>query len=176
MLTAVFPGPAGAQTVDDLRGPANDTLQRGHGKVQVFVFVRTDCPIANRYAPLLQQMQQKYGQDVMFRLVFPDKNESTEKIRGYLREYKYQVPALRDVNHALVNTAGVKVTPEAAVFNGKGELVYHGRIDNLYEHIGQARHAATTHELAAAIEAARRGVRPAVSTVDGVGCFISDVE
>jgi thiol-disulfide isomerase/thioredoxin len=176
MLAAGFLRAANAQTVEDIREPAKDTLLRGQGKVQVFVFVRTDCPIANRYAPLLQQMQKTYGQDVTFRLVFPDKYESVEKIRGYLREYRYALPALRDVNHALVKKTGAKVTPEAAVFNANGDLIYHGRIDNLYEHLGQARRSATTHELAEAIEAARRGVSPAISTVDSVGCFISDME
>jgi hypothetical protein len=176
LLLAGFPRSACAQTVDDIRGSAADTLLRGQGHVQVFVFVRSDCPIANRYALLVQGMQKTYGPDVTFRLVFPDKHESAETIRGYLREYRYELPALRDVNRALVKRAGAKVTPEAAVFDGKGKLIYHGRIDNLYEHIGQARRAATTHELADAIEAARKGVRPAVASVDGVGCFISDLE
>ena len=69
-----------------------------------------------------------------------------------------------------------KATPEAAVFDTNGELVYHGRIDNLYERLGQSRRAATTHELADAIEAASKGLNPAVATTEAVGCFISDLE
>jgi thiol-disulfide isomerase/thioredoxin len=165
-----------AQSVDDVRGNGGELIARARGKIQVMVFVRTDCPIANRYAPLLQEMQKSYGTNVQFRLVFPDRNESAEKIREYLRDYHYESPALRDVNHALVKIVGAKVTPEVAVFDAQGALLYHGRIDNLYEHLGQARHAATTHELAEALEAARKGVRPAVSNVDAVGCYISDMQ
>jgi thiol-disulfide isomerase/thioredoxin len=164
------------QTVTDIHGSANGILAQGRGKVLVLIFVRTDCPISNRYAPLLQEMNKKYGRQASFQLVFPDRNESTDKIRHYLQVYKYQFPAIRDLEHALVKRIMAKATPEAAVFDAKGELVYHGRIDNLYEHIGQSRRAATTHELADAIEAASKGVSPPVSTTEAVGCFISDLE
>lgn len=175
-LATVFPGAAAGQSVVDLRGSAAEELAKAHGKVLVLIFVRTDCPVSNRYTPLIQQMSRQYGKDAAFRLVFPDKSESTQKIHDFLREYKYEVSAIRDVDHALVKATQVKVTPEAAVFDAQGTLVYHGRIDNLYERIGRARRAATTHELADAIEAARLGKNPAAPSADGVGCFIADME
>jgi thiol-disulfide isomerase/thioredoxin len=164
------------QTVIDIHGSPDEVLEQGRGKVLVFIFVRTDCSISNRYAPLLQQMNKKYRQRASFRLVFPDRNESADKIRRYLQDYNYQLTAIRDLDHALVKKTMAKTTPETAVFDAKGDLVYHGRIDNLYEHIGQSRRAATTHELADAIEAASKGLRPLVSTTEAVGCFISDLE
>lgn len=173
---AVFPIAAGGQRVVDQHGSAAEELAKARGKVLVLVFVRTDCPVSNRYAPLIQQMSRQYGKDASFQLVFPDNSESPEKIRTFLREYKYELSAIRDVDHALVKATQVKVTPEAAVFDAQGTLVYHGRIDNLYEHIGQARRAATTHELADAIEAAKQGKNAAVPAADGVGCFIADME
>jgi hypothetical protein len=174
-LFSVYPLLAG-QTVTDIHGSADEALAHGRGKVLVLIFVRTDCQISNRYAPLLQEMSKKYGHQASFHLVFPDRNESTDKIRHYLQDYNYQLPAIRDLDHALVKKTMAKATPEAAVFDAKGQLVYHGRIDNLHEHIGQSRRAATTHELADAIEAASRGLSPPVSTAEAVGCFISDLE
>jgi thiol-disulfide isomerase/thioredoxin len=165
-----------AQEVKDFRGSAAGFIAESHDKVLVLVFVRTDCPISNRYAPLIQQMSTKYGQAASFQLIFPDRKQSQETIREFLDDFHYQLPAIRDVDHVLTKKTLVKVTPEAAVFDLKGALVYHGRIDNLYEHIGQARRAATTHELADAIDAAIKGVKIQISAVDGVGCFISDLE
>jgi len=72
--------------------------------------------------------------------------------------------------------SGAKVTPEVAVFNLKRDLVYHGRIDDLYREYGKARRAATTHELADAIKAANKGVAPPSAAAEGVGCFISDLK
>jgi len=170
-----FPIAAGQQALD-LNGSPKDPLKETPGKVVVLVFVRTDCPISNRYAPLLQEMSVKYGSEAAFWLVFPDKNESPESIRSYLQEFKYKLPALRDTKHSLAKKSGAKVTPEVAVFNLKRDLVYHGRIDDLYREFGKARSAATTHELADAIEAASKGVAPPSAAAEGVGCFISDLK
>ncbi len=167
---------AAGQQARDLGGSPKDPLKETPGKVVVLVFVRTDCPISNRYAPLLQEMSVKYGREAAFWLVFPDKNESPESIRSYLQEFNYKLPALRDPEHALVKKSDAKVTPEVAVFNSKRDLVYHGRIDDLYREFGKARRAATTHELADAIEAASIGVAPPSAAVEGVGCFISDLK
>jgi thiol-disulfide isomerase/thioredoxin len=166
---------AAAQQVVDLAGAAVDPLKQAPGKVIVLVFVRTDCPISNRYAPVIQEMNAKYAAGAAFYLVFPDKDESPEQIRSYLNEYGYKLPALRDPEHTLVKKSQVKVTPEVAVFDAKRELVYRGRIDNLYQEFGKARRAATTHELADAIEAASKGMASPAAAVDGIGCFISDL-
>jgi hypothetical protein len=93
-----------------------------------------------------------------------------------LHDYGYEIAALRDTQHDLVRLSEVEITPEAAVFNGKGELIYHGRIDNWYKDFGHARPAPTTHELDEAIRAALNSARPAASSVSGVGCYISDLQ
>jgi len=175
LLVSILPIAAGQQALD-LGGSLKDPLKGASGKVVVLIFVRTDCPISNRYAPLIQEMSLKYEREATFWLVFPDKNESAEQIRNYEQEYGYKLPAFRDLDHALVKKSQVKVTPEVGVFDAKRKLVYHGRIDNLYRDFGKARRTATTHELTDAIEAASKGVAPPKAAVDGVGCFISDLK
>ena len=158
-----------------LDGSAADPFQKSPGKIVVLVFVRTDCPISNRYAPAIQRISAKYEGKVSFWLVYPDKSESAEKIRQHEREYKYQLPALRDPQFVLVKLAQVRITPEVAVFDASRNLAYHGRIDDLYKDLGRARHAATTHELDDAIQAVLDGHAPPASA-PGIGCFISDLE
>ena len=160
----------------DLAGAPLDPFKQARSKVLVLVFVRTDCPISNRYAPLIQELSAKYTNQAAFWLVFPDKAETPENIRAFSHEYGYTLPAIRDSGHELVGRGRARVTPEAAVFNAKRELIYHGRIDNLYQAFGRARRTATTHELADAIEAASKGMAPRTAAADGVGCFISDLK
>ena len=69
--------------------------------------------------------------------------------------------------------ARAEITPEAAVFNREGKLIYHGRIDNWYVEFGRSRPAPTTHELSDAIDAAIAGKPLANPAVKGVGCYIS---
>lgn len=174
LLSSPFPAAAQNKALH-LDGSTADPFQEAAGKPVVLVFVRTDCPVSNRYAPLIQKMSSHYGDQVGFWLVYLGKTASAEKIRQHEAEYGYKLPALRDPQHALVAQAHVQVTPEAAVFDSQHRLIYHGRIDNLYEDIGRTRPAATTHELHDAIEAALLGKTPPPSS-PAVGCFIADAE
>ena len=160
----------------NLEGRSVDPLQSEAGQVRVMIFLRRDCPISGRYAPTIQRISAQHQNGTRFYLVFPDKSESASDIREYLREFHYQIPALRDLKHDLVKQAHAQVTPEAAVFDRKGMLLYHGRIDDLYHSFGRARLQPTTHELEDAIEAALAGHSPTKSEVPGVGCYISDLE
>jgi len=141
----------------------------------VLIFVRTDCPISNRYAPTIKTLSQRYAGKVQFYLVYPDKSETAANIKKHEQEYGLQMAALRDPQHGLVQMSQVEITPEIAVFDGKGELIYHGRIDNWYEDFGRARPAPTTHEMNDAILAVLEG-SPAPVPVGGVGCYISDLK
>src|SRR6266700_8252837 len=89
-------------------GSPADPFQEAPGKPVVLVFVRTDCPISNRYAPLIQRISSQYGAKVAFWLVYPSRMASAEKIRQHERDYGYKLPALRDPQHALVTQAQVR--------------------------------------------------------------------
>jgi len=177
LLLALAPASCIAQrTGFDLKGKSTDPLTSNAGKVVVLIFVRQDCPISGRYAPTIQQISAQHQKDARFYLVFPDKSDSSSAIRKYTHDFRYSIPALHDSSHELVKLGHAHVTPEAAVFNAKGALVYHGRIDNLYESFGHARPAPTTHELEDAIEAALAGRPPSSAEAPSVGCYISDLE
>ena len=160
----------------DLAGKPFDPFRAARGKVVVLIFVRTDCPISNRYAPTIQQLSNQRMDRAAFFLVYPSRKETAYAIRRHAKDFGYTLAAIRDPQHILVRQAAAQITPEAAVFNAAGRLFYHGRIDNLYEDFGHARQNATTHELADAIEAAVAGKSLSGSATPAVGCYISDLE
>ena len=177
LVLAVCSGFARAQqTAIDLDGHSVNPLVADSGKVVVLVFLRRDCPVSSRYAPVIQQISKQYADRASFWLVYPDKSESPQAIRKYLQDYQYRLPALRDPDHALVKLGRVQITPEVAVFDRGHHLVYDGRIDDWYFDLSRARPAPTTHELDDAIRAALAGNTVAKTEVRGVGCYISDLE
>lgn len=165
----------GQHTAFDLEGHVVDPLAHS-SKVVVLVFLRRDCPVSGRYAPVIQQISKAYAGRARFWLVYPDKSDSAQEIRKYLTEYGYHLAALRDPEHTLVKLGRAQITPEVAVFDRSHRLVYDGRIDNWYADLGRARPAPTTHELEEAIQAAFAGKPVHRSEVRGVGCYISDLE
>jgi thiol-disulfide isomerase/thioredoxin len=160
----------------DLEGKPADPFRAAQGKVVVLIFVRTDCPVSNRYAPTIQQLSAHNTDKAAFFLVYPSKKETSETIRKHDRDFGYALAALHDPQHILVKQSQAQITPEAAVFDANRRLVYHGRIDNLYEDFGHARKTATTHELADAIRAAIAGRTINGNATPAVGCYISDLE
>ncbi len=168
--------PGYAQSAEDLTGKSIDPFREASGKVAVLVFLRTDCPISNRYAPTIQQLSARYSGQAAFWLVYPNRKISVAAIRQYLQDYGYKLPALRDPQRVLVGKSHAQVTPEVAVFDAEARLVYHGRIDNWYEDFGRSRSEPTTHDLDDAIRATLSGKPPAVAVTDAVGCYISDLQ
>ena len=62
-------------------------------KARVLLFVRTDCPLTNRYAPELQRISQEFGQrGVTFWLVYPGKTELDKDITAQVNEYHLPGP------------------------------------------------------------------------------------
>jgi thiol-disulfide isomerase/thioredoxin len=162
----------------DLDGKPFDPFHVAQGKIVVLIFVRTDCPVSNRYAPTIQQLGAQRQDKASFFLVYPSERETANLIRKHDRQFGFgpMFAALRDPQHILVRQSHAQITPEAAVFDAHQRLVYHGRIDNLYEDFGHARRTATTHELADAIEAAIAGKALSGKATPAVGCYISDLE
>lgn len=158
----------------DLDGRPADPFKNPDATMTVFVFVRTDCPISNRYAPEVRRLHDAYApRGVVFWMIYPDPDESAGAIRKHLDDYKFGAAGLRDTRHALVEKTGVSVTPEAAVFKGSS-MIYRGRIDDRYEDLGKMRPEAATHDLEDAIRAALAGKKVSRRT-RAVGCDIPEL-
>ena len=170
------PTSAGPTRVPDLDGRLVDPIAPAPGvKATVFVFITTDCPIANRYAPEIQRLQAAFtSQGVRFWLVYANPHEPLASIRNHLRQFQYTIPALRDPEHALVRFTKVTVSPEAAVVDQGGALLYHGRIDDRWVNIGRDRPSPTHGDLAEALRATLDGKPVAQSATPAIGCILAD--
>jgi len=143
----------------------------------VLIFVSTDCPISNRYAPEIKRLHDEFTpRGVRFRLVYPNPLDSEADIRTHLAEYGYPQIAQHDRDHTLVKMAGATITPEAAVFDASERLVYRGRIDDRFVELGRERPAATRRDLRNALTAALAGRSVSPSKTQAVGCFIADMK
>ena len=145
----------------------------------VFVFTRSDCPIANRYAPDLERLQLRAAAAAVdFWLVFVDPAESVADIREHLRSFRYTGRVLRDPDHDLVRAAGATIAPEAAVFvrdTSSPRLIYRGRIDDRYLAAGRMRPAATARDLEDVIDRLREARPLSPRETQAVGCVIADL-
>jgi hypothetical protein len=168
--------PDTAIRLKDLQDRLVDPFQPPIGtKAIVFVFVRVDCPASNRYTPDLRGLYDRFaGRGVRFWLVYPDV-QPLSVVRDHAQGLKQTIDALRDPQHLLVKRIGVLVTPEAAVFDPGGRLLYHGRIDDRYVAYGIERPSPMSLDLHDALVAVLAGRRVPHAVVKAVGCQLSDV-
>jgi hypothetical protein len=160
----------------DLAGKPQDPFH-STARARVFLFVRSDCPLTNRYAPELQRIATEFGgRDVQFWLVYPDPAETASGIENHIAQYRFPGRPLRDPRHQIVKRAQATIAPEAAVFDGAGRLAYVGRIDDRYVEFGKERPAARTHDLEEAIAAVLAGKPAPEPRTRAIGCFLADVK
>jgi hypothetical protein len=144
---------------------------------RVFIFVRTDCPVSNRYAPELKRLSDEFApRGTVFSIVYADPDETRENIRQHVAQYGFPGTVIRDPAHVLVRRAKATVTPEAAVFSATGKLLYHGRIDNRFAELGKVMAKPTRRDLEDAIGAALDGRPQPEAFAPAVGCYLADVK
>ena len=144
---------------------------------RVFVFVRTDCPLTNRYAPELNRIVQHFSSSsVVFWLVYPGARENEEDIKAQVRDFRLPGVPLRDPQQELVKRARATTAPEAAVFDAQNRLRYHGRIDDRWVAFGKSRPEAQKHDLEDAIAALLHGKPIAEAETHAIGCSLADLQ
>jgi hypothetical protein len=97
-------------------------------------------------------------------------------IQDHTKAFGYPGRALRDPQHLAVTLTQARVTPEAAVFDASGKMVYRGRIDDRYVDLGLERPAATKRDLEDALNAVLSGRSVEQPVTQAVGCFLVDLQ
>ena len=169
-----LPAPAKAKLVfTDIKGKNHTPFASAKTKAVVFVFLLRDCPVSNVYAPEITRIHREYSKKgVALYLVHPDRDTDAKSALAHASEYKLTTPVVLDHDHKLTRLADAQVTPEAAVFDDKGRLVYRGRIDNLYADFGKKRAKPTRRDLRDTLDALLAGKALAKRTTKAVGCYI----
>jgi mono/diheme cytochrome c family protein len=162
---------AGSMEFADLSGTIQHPLEVGTNAGSVLIFYWHDCPICNSYAPEINRLSAHYT-NFAFYIVQVDPDLTPDAARVHARQFDLHPPILLDRRHVLVRLAKASVAPEAVVFGKAGDVLYRGRIDNLYAGLNQRRAEATEHDLRAALDAIAAG-RLVTNQPPAVGCLIA---
>ena len=160
----------------DVAGINRRPLEVTRGKANVLFFVTNDCPIANSYAPEIARICASYqSQGINCSLIYVDPSLSDSGAIKHAQEYKHgDYPRIVDRQHELVKATGVTITPEVAVINRAGNVVYRGRIDDSYAGLAEPRRPAKSFDLRNALDELIAGRPVTTPETKALGCYISD--
>jgi thiol-disulfide isomerase/thioredoxin len=140
-------------------------------KAVLLLFLNTECPVSNSYAPLMARLAEQYrARGVGCYGVHCELDLTAAEAQQHATEYVLQIPLLLDPEQILAHAASVRIAPTAVVTSPTGKVLYRGRLDNRYDPSGKRRDSATVHDLENAIEAVLRGEEPAVTETEAFGC------
>jgi peroxiredoxin len=154
----------------DLAGTLRRPLDAGGQTASVLIFYWHDCPICNSYAPEINRLCDQYT-NFNFYIVQIDPDLTVAAAKTHARQFGFRAPVLLDSRHVLVRLANATVAPEAVIFGRHKNVLYRGRIDNLYASLATRRLEATELDLRDALDAIAAG-KPVTHQPPPIGCII----
>jgi hypothetical protein len=140
-------------------------------KYFVYVFLSSECPLSIEQTLTLNDLQAKY-KEVTFIGVFPNEEDSAEKIIDFSLDYNLSFKVEQDVEHILVKKFNATTTPEAILTTQFEEILYSGMIDNRMVTLGKKRKVVTEHYLEEAILQILSKKEIKVKKTEPIGCLI----
>lgn len=160
------------QSVMDIDGINRRPFNCGSKKASVVFFMAHDCPISNSYAPEMNRLCKQYGDKVTFCIVHPYAELTLDEAKKHAEAFGYTVPVIIDTKRKLAPAVGATITPEVAVIEPSGKVLYLGRIDDKWAGFGKSRVEPTTRDLRGALEAVLAGKPVLVNRTEAIGCPI----
>ena len=174
---AVLGGEPSAVKGVSLRGLDNERIKLASpaGGATVMIFYSSECPISNAYSPTLQELMGKYQQrPVEWVGICVDPDLSDAEVKTHARDFKLGFRIARDPLGSFARKIGATVTPETFVLDDKGQVRYHGRIDDQFVARRVRNASPSGSELRDAIASVLNGKEVAIAHVAAVGCPIPE--
>jgi peroxiredoxin len=155
----------------DTSGAVHLLAEWSDRKAIVLLFLGTQCPVSNAFAPEMRRLCNIYGpQGFVFLGVHPDPEVTAEAAAKHATEYSLGFTILLDPDQVVAGEAGVRVTPEAVVLAPDGHVLYRGQIDDRVAPDGKRRDVPHSRGLLAALDAVLADEMPAVTRTAAFGC------
>ena len=164
-------------SLGDANGNEHQFSELSREKAVVLMFVATDCPNSNTYAPVLARLYREYSpRGVAFFNVYSDPSEGAQLVRKHDADFKTPFTALLDPHQTLARQTGARSTPEAVILDPAGKVLYRGRVDNRFVAFGKTRYQPTENDLQEALDAVLRGEAVPHPVTRTVGCAIPGLD
>ncbi|HEX4000803.1 MAG TPA: redoxin domain-containing protein [Pirellulales bacterium] len=162
--------------VKDAGGQTKSLADYADKQAVVLVFVSSQCPIANEYLPIIEELAKKFAdRSVQFLTVYSSPSDTAEKVAAQQKQFKLTLPALFDHDQQVLESVGAERTAEAFVLDARGVIRYHGRIDDRY---GYEYHRDTPkrNDLEIAINELLEHKKVSISSTSAQGCLFGHCE
>ncbi len=176
LFASVSPGLSVGDKVPDFQLSGTDGKEYGlktalaASAAVVVVFVATKCPYSNAYNErynLLVDELRKRPKKIAFLAVNSNANEPLDEVKKHAADRGFRFAVLKDEAQKVADLFRAEKTPEVFLIGAKGDVLYHGRIDDDTEGKNIQR-----RDLLAAVDEYLAGKPVTVKETKAFGCSI----
>jgi len=161
-------------TLTDHQGKVHELRDHHDAKAVVIMIQGNGCPIVRNALIDLREVRERFeGEPVRFLMLNSNLQDDADSIRDEADEWDIDLPILVDETQEVGLSLALTRTAEMLVIDTRSwRIAYRGPINDrlVYE---RQRAAADHHYVVDAVQAVLAGERPAVETVDAIGCLIN---
>lgn len=139
-------------------------------KVEVLVFLGSECPISQKYMSRLNDMASKYDGTVKWTGLIAE-NVKASVVKKFVLDYKAKFSIKKDDGFILAQKYHAEITPQVFVVVDS-KVKYKGAIDNWFYELGRYRTETTEHYLMNTLDAILKGGEPTIKETEPIGCLI----
>jgi peroxiredoxin len=141
-------------------------------KAVAVVFIATKCPVSNAYNTRMAALGKEYAaKGVLLVGINSNKTEPAAEVKEHAEKHGFTFPVLKDDGNKIADAYGATRTPEVFLVDPKGNLLYHGRIDENQDDAKNVR----SPDLRNALEAVLSGKPVPSAETKAFGCTIKRV-
>ena len=141
-------------------------------KAVAVIFVATKCPVSNAYNPRMAALGKEYAaKGISLVGINSNKTEPAAEVKEHAEKNGFTFPVLKDEGNKVADAYGASHTPEVFVLDAKGNLIYHGRIDESQDDPKDVK----SPDLRIALDAVLAGKPVPTAQTKAFGCSIKRV-
>jgi thiol-disulfide isomerase/thioredoxin len=157
----------------DLHYNTRSFADPGEHAYYVLYFFANTCPVAQRYMGAMNEIARDYApRGVQFVAINVSPADSILDTAQTVLEYGVSFTVLKDMTGDSARALGITRTPEIALLDKDGTLLYRGRVNDQFR-LGGVRPKPTREDLREALNEVLEGKPVSVTTTKAEGCAIT---
>jgi hypothetical protein len=170
LLGSLFTAPSHGQ---GLRHPELDMRSFSGENGGVVMFMSPECPMCIQYAKTLRHLVQDFRpRGVSFTAVFPIVGIDSTQAVDFIHRFGLEMSVRMDHSLKITSYFVASVTPEVFILNSKGEVYYHGSVDDWYYALGRKKVGPKLHYARDCLTAMLDGLPAPYYPTKALGCYI----
>ena len=142
-----------------------------NNKFKTIFFLDPECPMCISYSVYINDIYEKFKNDIDFIILYPSQLTSVDKIKNFEKKYKFNIPSVVDSNLIMTKYLDAQITPECFLVDTSFKILYSGLINDWAKDLGKTGPIKNNY-LESSIESILSNKKIDIKKTNAIGCII----